>query len=157
MLSLQSTAFKNGEVIPPQYTCDGENISPPLNWDGVPAAAQSLVLIIDDPDAPDPKAPRMVWSHWVVYNIPTETHELPAAVMASQLPAGAKQGLNDWNQTGYGGPCPPIGKHRYFHKLYALDTELTLTGGVTKKRIEKAINGHVIASAELVGTYKKGQ
>lgn len=157
MLSIQSTAFKNGETIPPQYTCDGENISPPLNWSGVPAEAQSLVLIIDDPDAPDPKAPRMVWSHWVVYNIPADTQELPAAVKASQLPAGTKQGLNDWNQTGYGGPCPPIGQHRYFHKLYALDTELTLTGNVTKNKIEQAIKGHVIASAELVGIYEKGR
>lgn len=157
MLSLQSAAFNSGATIPPQYTCEGENISPPLDWDGVPAEARSLVLIIDDPDAPDPQAQRMVWSHWIVYNIPTDTHGLPAAVSSSQLPAGAEQGINDWQKAGYGGACPPIGRHRYFHKLYALDTELKLIGSVNKTRIEKAIKGHVIASAELIGTYEKGR
>lgn len=155
MLTLQSSAFNNGDRIPPQYTCDGENISPPLDWSGVPEEAQSLVLVIDDPDAPDPRAPRMVWTHWIVYNIPTDTHGLPAAVTANQLPAGAEQGLNDWKKASYGGACPPVGRHRYFHKLYALDTKLKLNGKVNKNKIEEAIKGHVIDSAELIGTYEK--
>ncbi|MDH5426440.1 MAG: YbhB/YbcL family Raf kinase inhibitor-like protein [Gammaproteobacteria bacterium] len=157
MLSLQSPAFQNGASIPSQYTCEGDNISPPLNWQGVPAEAKSLVLIIDDPDAPDPSAPRMVWSHWLVYNIPCDTNGLPAAVTPGQLPAGCKQGTNDWQKTAYGGPCPPIGRHRYFHKLYALDTGLALSGRVNKSKIENAIKDHVIASAQLVGTYEKSR
>ncbi len=151
--NLTSSVFSHGSEIPSKYTCEGENISPPLAWSGVTHGAKSLVLIIDDPDAPDPSAPKMTWVHWVLYNIPTSVSALPEAV--KQLPAGAQSGLNDWNRTGYGGPCPPIGRHRYFHKLYVLDTTLPDLGKSTKAIIEARMKGHVIAQAELVGTYQK--
>lgn len=154
-LSLRSTAFPDGGGIPATYTCDGKNISPPLEWDGVPENARSLVLIVDDPDAPDPRAPRMTWSHWVLYNIPPETKGLPEAVASNQLPAGTEQGINDWHKPGYGGACPPVGRHRYFHKLYALDIELKPMSRATKDRVEAAMQRHVLASAELIGTYQK--
>ena len=118
-LMLNSSAFDNGSAIPARYTCEGEDVSPPLTWTGVPDTARSLVLIVDDPDAPDPKAPKMVWVHWVLYNIPPDLSGLPEDVMSAKLPPGAGAGLNDWKRAGYGGPCPPIGRHRYFHKLYA--------------------------------------
>ena len=121
-LKLTSPAFGEGLSIPTRYTCEGDDVSPPLSWSGVPAGTKSLALIVDDPDAPDPKAPRMTWVHWVVYDMPVSTVGLPEAVR--ELPAGSRPGLNDWKRTGYGGPCPPIGRHRYFHKLYALDVEL---------------------------------
>ena len=108
--------------IPRKYTCDGEDLSPPLSWSGLPAGTKSLALIVDDPDAPDPKAPKMVYVHWVLYNIPADAAGLAEAIRAADLPRGTLEGLNDWGRTGYGGPCPPIGRHRYFHKLYALDT-----------------------------------
>ena len=130
-------------------------VSPPLAWEGVPDDAKSLVLIIDDPDAPDPKAPKMVWVHWVVYNIPSDTRSLPENAGKARLPQGALPGLNDFKKTAYGGPCPPIGRHRYFHKLYALDVTLDLRGA-TKSQIERAMQGHVLANAELIGTYQKG-
>ena len=124
-------------------------------WEGVPNSAKSLVLIIDDPDAPDPKAPKMVWVHWVVYNIPPDTKSLPENAGKAGLPQGTVLGLNDFKKTEYGGPCPPIGRHRYFHKLYALDITLDLRGA-TKSQIERAMQGHVLANAELIGTYQKG-
>ena len=136
-------------------TCEGEDISPPLAWEGVPNGVKSLVLIIDDPDAPDPKAPKMVWVHWVVYNMPPDTESLPENAGKAGLPQGTVLGVNDFKKTAYGGPCPPIGRHRYFHKLYALDITLDLTG-VTKSQIEKAMQGHVLANTELIGTYQKG-
>jgi Raf kinase inhibitor-like YbhB/YbcL family protein len=136
-------------------TCEAEDVSPPLAWEGVPNGAKSLVLIIDDPDAPDPKAPKMVWVHWVVYNMPPDTKSLPENAGKARLPPGALLGLNDFRKTGYGGPCPPIGRHRYFHKLYALDITLDLRDA-TKSQIERAMQGHILANAELIGTYQKG-
>jgi hypothetical protein len=154
-MKLASSAFANDTAIPQAYTCDGRDVSPPLAWSGVPATAKSLALIVDDPDAPDPAAPRMTWVHWVLYNIPPGTTGLPEAVADSDLPPPTKQGLNDWKRTGYGGPCPPIGRHRYFHKLYALDAVLPDLGNPTKAALEKAILGHVLAQATLVGTYQR--
>ena len=155
-MNLSSSAFVQFADIPSEYTCEGSNHSPPLSWSGVPAGAKSLVLIVDDPDAPDPAAPRMTWVHWVLYNIPPGTTGFEAAISGlSQLPAGTRQGLNDWKQEGYGGPCPPIGRHRYFHKLYALDTVLPDLHPATKASVEKAMQGHILAQGELVGHYKK--
>ena len=152
---LNSSAFKNGGEIPVRYTCEGEDISPPLEWSNVPMKTRSLVLIVDDPDAPDPKHPRMTWVHWVLYDIPPDAGGLREAAAPSDLPGGTRQGMNDWNRPGYGGPCPPIGRHRYFFKLYALDTEIGNSGHPTKKDIEQAMAGHVLAEAVLMGTYKK--
>jgi Raf kinase inhibitor-like YbhB/YbcL family protein len=154
-MTLNSPAFQQNGHIPSKYTCEGEDVSPPLAWEGVPEGAKSLVLIVDDPDAPDPKAPKMVWVHWVVYNIPPDTKSLPENAHKARLPQGALPGLNEFQKTGYGGPCPPIGRHRYFHKLYALDITLDLRGA-TKSQIERAMQGHVLANAELIGTYQKG-
>jgi Raf kinase inhibitor-like YbhB/YbcL family protein len=156
-LTITSIAFTNGGEIPTRYTCQGKDISPPLDWRGVPENARSLVLIIDDPDAPDPKAPRMTWVHWVLFNLQPDMVGLPEGVSPDDLPPGAGQGMNSWNRTGYGGPCPPIGRHRYFHKLYALDTVLDLPGKPTSKALEDAMQGHVIGQAELVGTYQKSR
>lgn len=152
-LSLTSTAFKHNGDIPRRYTCDSDDVSPPLAWSGVPKEAKSLVLIVDDPDAPDPKAPRMVWVHWLLYNLPTGSGGLAEDVKT--LPAGTLEGLNDWKRTGYGGPCPPVGRHRYFHKLYALDCLLPDLKHPTKAKLEKAMSGHVLAQAELIGTYRR--
>jgi Raf kinase inhibitor-like YbhB/YbcL family protein len=154
-LVLRSDAFEEGGVIPRKYTCEGDDLAPPLEWDGVPENTRSLVLIVDDPDAPDPAAPRMTWVHWVVYNLPADVSGLPEGAIVKKLPVGSEQGLNDWNKPGYGGPCPPIGRHRYFHKLYALDTVLEGLGTPTKAQLEAAMQGHIIAHAELIGTYKK--
>jgi Raf kinase inhibitor-like YbhB/YbcL family protein len=154
-LILESSAFDNGSEIPSRYTCEGEDVSPPLVWSGVPETARSLVLIVDDPDAPDPKAPKRTWIHWVLYNIPPDVPGLPEGIVPAKLPPGMKEGLNDWNRNGYGGPCPPIGRHRYFHKLYALDTVLDEMSTPTKANVEAAMKGHVIAQTELMGTYRK--
>jgi Raf kinase inhibitor-like YbhB/YbcL family protein len=154
-LSLKSTAFNNGASIPSRYTCEGEDISPPLNWAGIPENTRSLVLIIDDPDAPDPKAPKMTWVHWVLYNIPPDVTGLAEGMTSAQLPPGTEEGLNNWSRGAYGGPCPPIGRHRYFHKLYALDTVLEGLSMPTKAEVEAAMKGHVIAHTEIVGTYQK--
>ncbi len=154
-LTLTSSAFSAGGDIPAMHTCDGDNISPPLSWSGVPQQAKSLALIVDDPDAPDPAAPQRVWAHWVLYNIPPDTTGLAPGVRAEDLPAGTLEGLNDWKRPGFGGPCPPIGRHRYFHKLYALDIVLPGIGRPTKRDLEKAIEGHVIAQAELIGLYQR--
>ncbi len=147
---LTSNALPHGGEIPAKYTCEGQDISPPLAWTGVPPNARSLVLIVDDPDAPDPAAPKMTW---VLYNIPLRAGSLPEG--AKELPPGTLQGLNDWKRTGYGGPCPPIGRHRYFFKLYALDAMLPNLGQVSKGKLEAAMKPHVIAHAELMGTYHK--
>jgi Raf kinase inhibitor-like YbhB/YbcL family protein len=154
---LTSPAFANNGSIPKQYTCEGADISPLLRWSGVPQGTKSFALIIDDPDAPDPRAPTMTWVHWVVYDIPAEAQGLPENAANSGLPAGARQGLNDWKRAGYGGPCPPIGRHRYFHRLYALDTVLPDLGHATKAQLLDAMKGHVIAEAQLGGTYQKGR
>lgn len=152
---LQSTAFDEGRDIPIQYTCEGEDMSPPLGWANVPEGTQSLVLIVDDPDAPDPKAPKLTWVHWLLYNLPPETSQLSEDMTPDQLPAGTLEGTNNWNRTGYGGPCPPIGKHRYFHKLYALDTLLKDMKYPTKDQLEDAMKGHILGMAQLMGTYEK--
>ncbi len=154
-LELTSSAFSRGQAIPRDYTCDGDDMSPPLAWERVPPGTESLVLIVDDPDAPDPAAPKMTWVHWILYNIPPSTTSLPPGVSRADLPPGTREGLNDWKRTGYGGPCPPIGRHRYFHKLYVLDVQLPDLGTPTKAALEEAMADHILASAELVGTYER--
>jgi Raf kinase inhibitor-like YbhB/YbcL family protein len=153
--TLTSTAFDDGGDIPAQYTCDGADESPPLAWSGAPRNTKSLALIVDDPDAPDPAAPKRVWVHWVLYNLPPNDGGLPEAVKRADLPHGATEGVNDSRRHGYGGPCPPIGKHRYYFKLVALDTTLPNMGAATKAQLEDAMRGHVIDSAELMGTYQR--
>lgn len=152
---LKSNAFENGAEIPVRYTCKGDDVSPPLNWAGVPEAVRSLVLIVDDPDAPDPKAPKMVWVHWVLCNIPPDINSLTEHITTATLPAEMIEGINDWQRLGYGGPCPPIGRHRYFHKLYALDIVLEELHEPTKAMVETAMQGHIIAQTELIGTCQK--
>jgi Raf kinase inhibitor-like YbhB/YbcL family protein len=148
---LTSPAFAHGEPIPRQYTCDGEDVSPPLHWSDPPQGAQSLALIADDPDAPVG-----TWVHWVFYNLPAETRGLPEAVPPdADLPDGSRHGRNSWRRLGYGGPCPPGGTHRYFFKLYALDTVLDLAPGASKKQLLQAMKGHVLAQAELMGVYAR--
>jgi Raf kinase inhibitor-like YbhB/YbcL family protein len=154
-LSLTSVDFQAGASIPAVHTCDGADTSPPLSWSGLPAGTKSLVLIIDDPDAPDPAAPKMTWVHWVLYNIPPQVNGLPAAVREADLPKGTGTGTNDYKKFTYGGPCPPAGRHRYFHKLYALDTVLPDLHHPTKARLEKAMQNHILAHAELIGTYER--
>lgn len=154
-LTLTSPAFDHEDEIPARYTCEGEDISPPLQWSGVPEGTQSLALIVDDPDAPDPLFPVMTWVHWVLYDIPPTASGLPEGVSASELPAGTLEGLNDWKRTGYGGPCPPRGRHRYFFKLYALDLVLPDLGNPTKKKLETAMKGHILEEAILIGTYQR--
>lgn len=153
-MMLSSNVFEHNGPIPKLYTCEGPNVSPPLAWSGIPADAASLVLIVDDPDAPDPAAPRMTWVHWLLYNLPANSTGLHEAVKS--LPAGTLEGLNDWKRTGYGGPCPPIGRHRYFHKLYALDVMLPDLNSPDKNQLEQAMRGHVLAETLLIGTYRKG-
>jgi len=155
-MEISSTAFSPGAAIPSRHTCEGGDVSPPLQWRGVPAGTKSLVLIVDDPDAPDPRAPKMTWVHWVLANLPASDGGLPEGG-AKTPPAGVIQGLNDWKRKGYGGPCPPVGRHRYFHKLYALDVVLRDLEHATKAQVEAAMKGHVLAQAELVGTYEKGR
>jgi len=152
-LTITSPAFTHMGDIPRVHTCDGDDGSPELNWNGIPDGTGSLVLIVDDPDAPDPAAPKMTWVHWLLYNIPVDATGIAAA---GRLPEGAMQGLNDWKRTGYGGPCPPVGRHRYFFKLYALDAMLPDLGNPAKPDLEAAMNGHVVARAELVGAYRRG-
>jgi len=154
-LALTSTAFEPGGAIPAEYTCQGKNVSVPLAWSGLPVGTRSLALIVDDPDAPDPAAPKMTWVHWVLYNIPPTATGLPEAVEPKALPAGTLEGRNDWGRTGYGGPCPPVGRHRYFFKLYALDVALPDLGQPDKARLERAMQGHVLVQQQLVGTYAK--
>ena len=150
--TITSPAFENGQEIPRLHTCEGNDISPPLEWTGVPEGTRSLALIVDDPDAPDPAHPKTTWVHWVLFNLPPDLAGLPAGV--SRLPESVVGG-NDWKRNDYGGPCPPIGRHRYFFKLYALDCMLDLTGKTDKSRLETAMKGHVIGKTELVGTYRK--
>jgi len=152
---LSSPAFVPNGSIPSKYTCDGEDISPPLAWSGAPDATKTYVLIVDDPDAPDPAKPQRVYVHWVVYNIPASVTRLPENAAKTGLPGGAMQGLNDWGKQTYGGPCPPIGRHRYFFKLYALDNELPELWNPTKAQLEKAMEEHLVGNTELIGTYEK--
>ena len=144
-LKIQSPAFAHNGEIPREHTCEGKDTAPPLQWSGAPAATRSLALIVDDPDAPDPKAPKMTYVHWVLYDMP------PSA----PGPTSGRDGTNDWKRQGYGGPCPPIGRHRYFFKLYALDTMLGDLGSPTKDRLLGAMKGHVLEQSELIGTYEK--
>ena len=153
--ALRSPSFGEGASIPIRHTCEGADASPALEWAGVPHGTRSLVLVVDDPDAPDPRAPRMTWVHWVLYDVPPDAAGLPEAVAREALPAGTRQGVNDWKRTGWGGPCPPIGRHRYFFKLFALDAPLGDLGAPTKARLEAAMKGHVLAEARLMGTYEK--
>ena len=153
--NLKSSSFAPQGEIPSRHTCDGGDTSPPLSWSGVPDGTKSLALIVDDPDAPDPKAPKMTWVHWVLYDLPASARELPEGVEARALPKGTREGRNDWQRAGYGGPCPPIGRHRYFFKLMALDVVLGDLGTPSKAALEKAMQGHVLAKAELIGTYQK--
>jgi Raf kinase inhibitor-like YbhB/YbcL family protein len=154
-LSLTSSSFKQNGEIPSRHTCEGKDVSPSLAWTGAPPGTKSLVLIVDDPDAPDPRAPKMTWVHWILYNLPPSSSGLPEGAQKANLPEGTQEGLNDWKRTGYGGPCPPIGRHRYFFKLYALDTALQGMHQATKAQLEGAMKGHILAQAELVGTYEK--
>ncbi|MDR6450322.1 Raf kinase inhibitor-like YbhB/YbcL family protein [Paraburkholderia terricola] len=154
-LTLTSQAFQQNGEIPPHNTCQGADVSPPLTWSGVPSNAKSLALIVDDPDAPDPAAPKMTWVHWVLYNIPPTAIGLSEGAAAGGLPRGTLEGTNDFKRAAYGGPCPPVGRHRYFHKLYALDTVLPDLKSPSKAALEKAMQGHLLAHAELIGTYQK--
>src|SRR5437660_9545733 len=153
-LKITSSAFQQGGSIPAKYTCEGQDVSPPLAWAGALGSARSIAMIVDDPDAPDPAKPERVYVHWVAYNIPVGA-SLAENASKSGMPKGAVQGKNDWGKPQYGGPCPPIGRHRYFFKLYALDTELTGLSAATKSDLESAMKGHVLDSGELMGTYQK--
>ena len=156
MFTLSSSAFASGDAIPKRFTSDGANVSPPLAWSGAPSATKSFALIVDDPDAPDPAAPKRVWVHWVLYDIPSTVTELAEGGARAASVSGAHDGVNDDNALGWSGPCPPIGRHRYFHKLYALDALLGDLGrGARKADVERAMSGHVLATAELMGTYSR--
>ena len=152
---LMSSAFAGGGSIPAKYTCSGDDVSPPLAWTGAPESTRSFALIVDDPDAPDPKAPKRTWVHWVLYNIPPAVKSIPEGASLEGISREVLTGLNDWGRNDYGGPCPPIGRHRYFHKLYALDTVLPDLRHPTKKQLESAMGGHILAQADLMGTYQK--
>jgi Raf kinase inhibitor-like YbhB/YbcL family protein len=154
-MRITSPAFSDKGSIPALYTCDDADLSPPIAWDDVPNGTESFALIVDDPDAPDPAAPKMVYVHWVLYDMPASTQSLPEGTTTKTLPQGTRAGKNDFGHTNYGGPCPPIGRHRYFHKLYALDTSLGDRGALSKNDLLAAIQGHVLAEAQLVGTYER--
>lgn len=153
MFTLSSSAFVDHGAIPRVYTCDGDERSPPIRWSGAPASTRSLALIVDDPDAPDPRAPKQTWVHWIVYNIPADAHSFVENAARLGALFGAGRGLNDWHRADYGGPCPPIGRHRYFFELYALDCMLPDLGQPTKAELLARMRGHVLAEAQLVGTY----
>jgi Raf kinase inhibitor-like YbhB/YbcL family protein len=155
--SIASAAFSHNTLMPAEYTCEGKNISPPLSWNTPPEGTKSLVLIVDDPDAPDPEAPKMTWVHWVLYNLPPVTGSLQAGVTDVELPKGTLIGINDRKNVGYNGPCPPIGTHRYFHKLYAIDIVLPDLHAPSKAEVLERIEGHVLAYAEVIGLYKLTQ
>ncbi len=154
-MTLTSSAFKHEAELASRYTCDGSNVSPPLTFSDLPSGTKSLALIVTDPDAPDPKAPKMTWVHWVLYGLPADATGLREAIPAKGLPPGTLFGTNDWGRTGYGGPCPPIGRHRYVHTLYALDTVLADLDKPTRAKLLAAMQGHVLQTAELIGTYQR--
>jgi Raf kinase inhibitor-like YbhB/YbcL family protein len=156
-LTIQSPAFRNGDPIPTRFTSDGEDISPALRWQGVSHATQTLALLVEDPDAPDPLAPQTIFTHWIIYNLPPDSSGLIENVSPETLPHGARLGENDFERTGWGGPRPPIGEHRYFFKLYALDSPLPTAQVLQRKALLDALEGHVLAYAELMGTYRKKQ
>lgn len=150
-ITVKSNAFEEGGMIPKKYTCDDRDVSPPLAWDNVPEGTKSLALICDDPDAP-----MGTWVHWVLYDLPPATRELPENIPPKKtLDNGAKHGTNDFRKTGYGGPCPPGGTHRYYFKLYALDTEIKRDPGMTKAELLKAMEGHILTEGQLMGKYKR--
>ena len=151
VIKITSSAFAEGGMIPTKYTCDGEDVSPPLQWDAVPEGTKTIALINDDPDAP-----MGTWVHWVLFNLPADVKELAENVLPNKiLPNGAKQGITDFRRIGYGGPCPPGGTHRYFFKLYALDTEIDLEAGADKEELLKAMKGHILGQGQLIGKYKR--
>lgn len=154
-MTLTSPSFATNGSIPAEHTCEGADVSPPLAWSDVPAGAKSLALVVDDPDAPDPKAPKTIWLHWIVYAIPATATALPAGASSAQLPAGTREGQNDWKATGWRGPCPPVGRHRYFFKLYALDVALDDVAIANRTDLQRAMAGHIVGAAGLVGTYEK--
>ncbi|MFP4696504.1 YbhB/YbcL family Raf kinase inhibitor-like protein [Thiohalospira sp.] len=155
-LTITSPAFADGDPIPAVYTCDGEDRSPPLLFAGLPEGTRSLALVVDDPDAPDPAAPRMTFVHWVLYNLPPEASGLPEGIRdPAELPHGTQEGRNNWDRPGYGGPCPPVGRHRYFHRLYALDCRLPDLSEPLREELDGAMEGHILAEATLVGTYQR--
>ncbi|MBW8041361.1 MAG: YbhB/YbcL family Raf kinase inhibitor-like protein [Planctomycetes bacterium] len=148
---ITSSAFEHEALIPPKYTCDGDDISPPLQWESIPEATKSIALISDDPDAP-----MGTWVHWVLFNLPADTSRLHENIPPEKtLPNGARQGINDFRRIGYGGPCPPSGTHRYFFKIYALDTELDLAVGAAKSDLLEAMEGHILGEGQLMGKYKR--
>jgi len=153
VMHLYSSAFPEAGPIPERYTAEGANLSPPLDWENEPKGTKSYALIVEDPDTPDPAAPKRTWTHWVVYNIPAKTHQLVDGANFWALPKGTVQGYNDWQFCGYGGACPPIGEHRYIHKLYALDTLLPPLWHPDKRSLLEAMEGHVLAQTSYVGTY----
>ena len=155
-MQLTSSAFTHEGRIPKKYTCERDDLSPPLQWAGAPDGTKSFALIVDDPDAPDPAAPKMVYVHWVLCNIPAGTTGLEENASRSKLPPGTITGSNDRQKAEWGGPCPPIGRHRYFFKLYALDTVLDGLSTPSKRDLETAMKGHILGQAELMGTYQKG-
>jgi Raf kinase inhibitor-like YbhB/YbcL family protein len=152
---MTSSAFADQGEIPTRYTCDGADLSPPLRWSGAPPSTKAFALIVDDPDAPDPRAPQTTWVHWVVYNLPPSADALEENATVRGLPGQARQGINDWKRTGYGGPCPPVGRHRYFHRLYALDSLLLPLDNPTSANLLAAMKGHLMAQTQLVGTYQR--
>ncbi|HSJ65175.1 MAG TPA: YbhB/YbcL family Raf kinase inhibitor-like protein [Gemmatimonadaceae bacterium] len=154
-LTLTSPAFAHQGSIPQLYTCEGEDVSPALGWSGAPAGTATFALIVHDPDAPDPERPQRDYVHWVLYDIPGTVTGLPEGVTTSDLPRGVREGINDWQRTGYGGPCPPIGRHRYFFELHALDAALGELAQPTRRAVERAMEGRVLATAVLMGTYEK--
>jgi Raf kinase inhibitor-like YbhB/YbcL family protein len=156
MFKLRSKAFSDSQSIPTRHALHDWNASPPLEWEGAPAGTKSFALIVDDPDAPDPRAPQRTWVHWVAYDIPAAAHALRENGSQEGMPAGARQGRNDWNHARYDGPAPPTGKHRYFHKLYALDTTLRIDRA-DKAQLLAAMQGHVLAEAQLIGTFEAGR
>lgn len=155
-LTLSSSAFRNGDAMPARFTGDGADASPPLDWHGAPPGTKAFALIMDDPDAPDPAAPRRTWVHWVVADVPAAATSLAEGASRRQMPPGSREGMNDSNEVGYSGPYPPKGRHRYFFRLYALDSMVSLPEGHTKADLLKAMDGHVLATAELMGTYARG-
>ncbi|MHB1263856.1 MAG: YbhB/YbcL family Raf kinase inhibitor-like protein [Gemmatimonadaceae bacterium] len=150
---ISSPAFPHEGVIPPRFTCDGDDTSPALSWEGAPEGTRSFALLVVDPDAPDSAAPKMTYVHWVLYDMPPGTSGLPEGVDASTLPPGTREGRNDWHRTGWGGPCPPIGRHRYYFQLFALDALLGDLKEPTRALLERAMAPHLLARAELMGTY----